>query len=386
MWQFCFGHRHRHTCEQRRMQIYIMWRSKKTRCEELPAEGTAWDRLFSVQRDDYVLKVLVCLWRPFWKFKMAAHVGICANVNIVFPCLDSASPVINTSSMVDSSSASTAWASGCRGIASNWMRRRPSSSGWTRPVGWLHIHSIRLWSMEMPYSRHSRSAISAPSSIRPSASSITSPDWYEHDTSIYGSFARFADRWPSIPACFGPCNGLISTWLLQRTPRRSSEVPSRSAVRCHEGRRTPHPCASSEKLHDWCDLHGTALARHSRTSRLQTLRVDFSVSTRVCTSLSCRIFHPGWCNRGTVQSSISGHRPVVCSTHQDCDNRQFFLRLLGTISQWIFVIQISVFLVLERNLKLICLKYPLLFEVLCHLTVTCALLAACETFLMKSIW
>ena len=61
---------------------------------------------------------------------------------------------------------------------------------------------------------------------------------------------------------------------------------------------TPHPRTSSEKPHDRRDLRETALARHSRTSRLQTLCAGFSVPARVCTSLSCRLFHPGWCNWG----------------------------------------------------------------------------------------
>ena len=127
--------------------------------------------------------------------------------------------------------------------------------------------------------------------------------------------------------CPGPCNGPISTRLLQRTPRRCSEVSSRSAVRCHEGRRTPHPRTFSEKPHDWRDLHETALARHSCTRRLQTLCADFPVPARVCTFLSCRLLHPGWCNWRTVKSTISGYRPVVrCSAHQDCDNRPTGIR------------------------------------------------------------
>ena len=89
--------------------------------------------------------------------------------------------------------------------------------------------------------------------------------------------------------CPSPCNGLISTRLLQRTPRRCFGVSSRSAVRCHEGRRTPPPRTSSEKPHDRRDLHETALARHSHTNRLLTLCAGFPVPARVCTSLSCRL-------------------------------------------------------------------------------------------------
>ena len=128
--------------------------------------------------------------------------------------------------------------------------------------------------------------------------------------------------------CPSPCNGFISTRLLQRTPRRCSEVSSRTAVWCHEGCRTPHPRASSEKAHDWRDLHEIALARHSRTNRLQVLCACFSVSARVCTSLSGGLFYPGWCSWGTVESTISGYRPVAGSAHQDCDNRPAGIRSL----------------------------------------------------------
>ena len=87
------------------------------------------------------------------------------------------------------------------------------------------------------------------------------------------------------------------------------------------GRRAPYPRASSERPQDWRDLRETALARHFRTSRLQTLCAGFLVSARVCTSVSIRLLHPGWCNWRTVKFTINGFRPVVCSTQQDCDNR-----------------------------------------------------------------
>ena len=147
--------------------------------------------------------------------------------------------------------------------------------------------------------------------------------------------------YPLLP-CPSSCNGLILTWLFQQTPQRSFEVPSRSVVRCHEGRHMPRPRASSEKPHYWRDLRETVRARHSRTSRLQTLCAGFLVSAQVCTSLYNRLFHPG-CGKGrpSLRSAATSrwlfHAPRLWQSAHG--HSQLDLGLLGTISQSIFVIQ-----------------------------------------------
>ena len=96
------------------------------------------------------------------------------------------------------------------------------------------------------------------------------------------------------------CNGLIGGAL--------KYIFSVSCLVSWGPRRTPHPRTSSEKPHGRRDLHETALVRHFRTSRLQTLCAGFPVPARVFTSLSCRLFDPGWCKWKTVKSPISGYR------------------------------------------------------------------------------
>jgi hypothetical protein len=45
-----------------------------------------------------------------------------------------------------------------------------------------------------------------------------------------------------------------------------------------------------------------------------------------CTSYLADYFYPGWYNWRTVKSTISWYRPVVCSAHQDSDNRPTGIR------------------------------------------------------------
>ena len=63
---------------------------------------------------------------------------------------------------------------------------------------------------------------------------------------------------------------------MQQTHWQCSILSSWSAVRCHEDHHTPHPGAPSNEPHDWHDLHKTAKALRSCTSRFQIL-VDYLV-------------------------------------------------------------------------------------------------------------
>ena len=100
-----------------------------------------------------------------------------------------------------------------------------------------------------------------------------------------------------------------------------------------------------------------------------------------------RLFYPSWCNWRTVKSTISGYRPVVCSAHQDCDNR-----LAGIRSYLSDCLEQSLSGSCDSNLSLSCFRKKLktylfkLSSALWYFSTTncdCALLAAFETFYEK---
>ena len=134
---------------------------------------------------------------------------------------------------------------------------------------------------------------------------------------------RFERYWYTSTA-FAPC--LVFSCIFSNVTSIVIRISHSSASLDSPISDMPHPRTSSEKPHDRPDLHETTLARHFRTSCLQTLCASFPVPARVCTSLSGRLLHPGWCNWRTVKSTISGYRPVVRSVHQDCDNRPTGIR------------------------------------------------------------
>ena len=169
--------------------------------------------------------------------------------------------------------------------------------------------------MGAPFNHHSQSGISASSSIQPSVSSITSTGWQEHAISIFVSFVRFADLWLSTPTSSSYFLG-EATW------------PTRSPRDC-TGSTFPYESSSNSV----CWLSGASTGLHllilqTTSSRLVQLKDGQIYDQQLPASCAFRAQR--------LWQSAHGHSLLA-------------LRLLGTISQWIFVILILVFLVLEKT-------------------------------------
>ena len=182
---------------------------------------------------------------------------------------------------------------------------------------------------------------------------------------------------------------ILTNFNLQRTPRRCSDR-SIFSVSCPVS--WGPPLASSSYFlgeATWParsprDCTGSTFPHESSSYSV----CGFPVPARVCTSLSCRLLHPGWCNWRTVKSTISGYRQLcVPRTKTVTIGPRAFA--VSSRTAWD---NLSVDL-RDPNLSLSCFRKKLkthLFEISSTVrgflssNCDCALLAAFETFLWKA--